>query len=451
MPTPRKKAQSLPKTIGSNELVAFPDYELTEVPAKTDTGADSSAVWASNIHLEDDKLVFNFFAPGSVWYNEEPVVCTVYRSTVVKNSFGVKEFRYKIRLRIKLGDTVRKRWFSLADRSNNTYPVLLGRNFLKDKFVVDVSSQYIHGGIKDVHKIAIFTRDIPESVAFFEKVSSQAKGSISYDCMNYDSLLFYINGAATKVQTVESGTDIASYDYTYFKNHHDRELACAAATYLQFKGRSFADQEFATFMSGSKLSEYMKLACYGIPVPPTLCAKTSVLLDRFEFIEETLGLPFVLKATGSDKGKDNYLISERADFVKILKDDKEQYVWCAQKYIPNDGFYRFCALHKEVSLAVWRAAVPHENRLKQHLNKPRGSANASKVSLDSLPGDAEHLALKAASCMNRQVAGVDLIQDKASEKWYILEVNNDPQIRSGSFPDEKVKMMADFFEKELKR
>jgi D-alanine-D-alanine ligase-like ATP-grasp enzyme len=53
--------------------------------------------------------------------------------------------------------------------------------------------------------------------------------------------------------------------------------------------------------------------------------------------------------------------------------------------------------------------------------------------------------------MGRQVAGVDLVQDKLSGTWYILEVNNAPQLRSGSFVDEKAAMIAKFFDKELKR
>ncbi|MGH7239631.1 MAG: hypothetical protein ACREHG_06145, partial [Candidatus Saccharimonadales bacterium] len=38
--------------IGHNELVDFPELKFSGVPAKIDTGADSSAIWASSIKLD---------------------------------------------------------------------------------------------------------------------------------------------------------------------------------------------------------------------------------------------------------------------------------------------------------------------------------------------------------------------------------------------------------------
>jgi D-alanine-D-alanine ligase-like ATP-grasp enzyme len=102
-----------------------------------------------------------------------------------------------------------------------------------------------------------------------------------------------------------------------------------------------------------------------------------------------------------------------------------------------------------MSLAVWRAATPHENKLKAHLNKPRGGANAVNVALDDVPSEAQDLAVRAAICLDRQIAGIDLVQDKVTGKWYILEVNNDPQIRGGSFVPAKAAMVAKYFEAEL--
>src|SRR5437868_3314061 len=98
--------------IGTVELVSLPDDDIQAVPAKIDTGADNSAIWASNIHLQDDKLVFNFFAPGSAFYNDKPVTSNAFRTTTVRNSFGQKEFRYKIQLRITVGSHTLRRWFT---------------------------------------------------------------------------------------------------------------------------------------------------------------------------------------------------------------------------------------------------------------------------------------------------------------------------------------------------
>ena len=53
--------------------------------------------------------------------------------------------------------------------------------------------------------------------------------------------------------------------------------------------------------------------------------------------------------------------------------------------------------------------------------------------------------------MKRQIAGVDIIQDKTNGKCYILEVNSSPQLRCGSYVDEKAIEFAKFIDKELKR
>lgn len=437
--------------IGSREYIDLPDFGVCKIPARVDTGANTSALWASNTHVRDGKLVFNLFAPKSSLYRREPVVSDKYRSTVVRNSFGVKESRYVVSLRVRLGGKTLRRWFTLADRSNNTYPVLLGRNFLKQAFVVNVAEHFLHHEDGGAKKVLILTRDIEESEQFFEKVRAANKVDVTYTCIPYSSLIFYLDGHRSRVVNARDDIDIAEYDFTYFKNHHDHEPAYAAAEYLRFKGRQFADQEFVMGASHSKLSEYMKLSCHGIPVPPAVCAKTQVLLTSFELIKQTVGVPFVLKAANSDKGRNNYLVKKQKDFEDILRADDKKRMWLAQEFIPNDGFYRVFVFGSDAALTVWRSSVPHKDVLKQHLNKPSGSVNATKVTKSAVPGAVQRLALEAASCMNRQIAGVDLLQDKRNQKWYILEANNDPQIRSGSSVPDKVKTIAGFFDKKLGR
>ena len=46
--------------------------------------------------------------------------------------------RYKVKLRVILDNRVINATFTLADRSSQVYPVLVGRNILRGKFIVDV-------------------------------------------------------------------------------------------------------------------------------------------------------------------------------------------------------------------------------------------------------------------------------------------------------------------------
>lgn len=437
--------------IGTIELVSLPDDRIKDVPAKIDTGADSSAIWASDIQLKDGKLYFNFFGPGSAYYRKKRVVSTAFKTTSVKNSFGHEEFRYKIRIKVKIGDHTFTRWFSLADRSRNTYPILLGKNFLKNRFVVDVSRKYAVSKAK-TNKVLVLGGQPELTAEFFDKVGELNQLPVEYDCIGYDKVGFYVNGSSIKAVNLQNRKDLADYSLVYFKSHiKNPEFAAAIAEYLRFKGKPFLDHEPAKYVSMGKLSEYMKLSCLGIPVPSFVCAKTKELKADYDEIVARVGSPFVLKETASDRGQNNYLIDSKKDFTAVLNKAPQDYIFIAQKYVSNDGFYRLYVMGKEVSLAVWRTTHEHKDRLKRHLNKPSGSLNASNVDPKEVPSELHDIAIRSAISLDRQIAGVDILEDKQTKKWYILEVNSAPQIRSGSFIDEKAAAIARYFDKELSK
>lgn len=127
-------------TIGRAEMIEIVDLGLDGVPAKVDTGADSSSIWVSSVSEHKDGLHCVFFGPGNPHYSGKTVVIgSGYSVTRVANSFGQKELRYKIKLRIRVRDRLIKATFTLSDRSLKTYPILLGRRLLKNKFIVDVA------------------------------------------------------------------------------------------------------------------------------------------------------------------------------------------------------------------------------------------------------------------------------------------------------------------------
>ena len=124
--------------IGRAELVDFPDMGIAGVPAKVDTGADNSAIWASQIVVSDDILSCVFFAPDSPNYTGERVQIDTFSVTRISNSFGQSEMRYKVKLPIRVKGRRIRATFTLSDRSRKVYPVLLGRRLLAGKFLVDV-------------------------------------------------------------------------------------------------------------------------------------------------------------------------------------------------------------------------------------------------------------------------------------------------------------------------
>lgn len=126
--------------VGRAELLHFMDFEIADLPAKVDTGAYGSAVHADRIKLSSDGKTLQYRLLGG-----HPVcgslalelATTDFKKVVIENSFGAREERFEVKLRVKLGPKVFTAPFSLADRSKKAYPILLGRKMLNNRFLVD--------------------------------------------------------------------------------------------------------------------------------------------------------------------------------------------------------------------------------------------------------------------------------------------------------------------------
>ena len=124
--------------IGSTEYVEI--ASVKNIPAKIDTGADSSAIWASNINMEQDgTLCFCLFDQESPFYTGEIIKTTDYTVKSVRSSHGDKQIRYCVKLPIIIAGRVLETKFTLADRSRNHFPILIGRHTLEGNFLVDVA------------------------------------------------------------------------------------------------------------------------------------------------------------------------------------------------------------------------------------------------------------------------------------------------------------------------
>ena len=125
--------------VGRVERGNFPQFDVFGVPAKIDTGAYRSSVWASNIQELDGQLSFTLLGPSSEWYSGAVYSTDRYEKVEVENSFGQKQERYSVFIKIKMGPKLVSTNFTLSDRSMKIYPVLIGRKLLKGRYVVDVA------------------------------------------------------------------------------------------------------------------------------------------------------------------------------------------------------------------------------------------------------------------------------------------------------------------------
>ena len=130
--------------IGSTEYVEVAGIE--HVPAKIDTGADSSSLWASQIDVDKEgTLSFVLFDKESPFYTGEVIKRKKdeYEVKIVRSGHGDERIRYRTELMLGVNGHTIHTMFTLANRSRNNFPVLIGRRTLKNKFLVDVSKMAI--------------------------------------------------------------------------------------------------------------------------------------------------------------------------------------------------------------------------------------------------------------------------------------------------------------------
>lgn len=133
------------KIIGRVETISFPALSDQGVHARIDTGAKTSAVWGEAVEVDGVlRVIFKAFDTDvSHDFN-------TYDTVIVASSNGHLQQRYRVKMSVRLKGRRIFATFTIADRSQQVYPILIGRNVLRGKFVVDVH----HGKIlRDKEKV----------------------------------------------------------------------------------------------------------------------------------------------------------------------------------------------------------------------------------------------------------------------------------------------------------
>jgi hypothetical protein len=127
--------------LGATESIRFPEYLWENVRARIDTGAKTSAMHCSKVvvlNTERGNLLQFWLETDS----SDDDVCfstSEFQERKVRSSFGEVETRFTIKALVVIGGKRIRGKFTLTNRKKMSYPVLIGRNFLRGRFLVDVS------------------------------------------------------------------------------------------------------------------------------------------------------------------------------------------------------------------------------------------------------------------------------------------------------------------------
>ena len=128
--------------VGNKEKIDFPDMNRFGIVARIDSGARSSSAHCDKIWIETlggKRILCCHFLKRS----HKVVRFEKYKKRKVKSSNGTYQSRYVVQLKIKLGNFAKLTDVTLTDRSTMNYTVLLGRKFLINNFLIDVSRSYM--------------------------------------------------------------------------------------------------------------------------------------------------------------------------------------------------------------------------------------------------------------------------------------------------------------------
>ena len=120
-------------TIGEIEDIMLEPWIIT-LPARIDTGATLSSLDARDLTIRDNVAEFVLGKRYGSVRLRLPIADWVY----VRNSAGVEK-RPVAEINICLGPKRIRTFATLRDRSQMTYPFLVGRNILSGSFMVDTS------------------------------------------------------------------------------------------------------------------------------------------------------------------------------------------------------------------------------------------------------------------------------------------------------------------------
>jgi len=133
--------------IGRYELVSLPVFGLENLQAKVDTGAYTSSLHChqtEEVTQPDGSTVLRARLLDPSWKEayRPDAIFERYSVTHVTSSNGVRQKRFKVRTKLKLGTKTYSVDLTLADRKKMDFPMLLGRKLLTGRFLVDVALAY---------------------------------------------------------------------------------------------------------------------------------------------------------------------------------------------------------------------------------------------------------------------------------------------------------------------
>jgi len=421
--------------IGSEEWCAFPNLGIPAIKARVDSGAKTSSIHAFNIHkFRRDSETWVSFEVHPVQNNRSTVVrCErpVIDKRVIKSSSGVSETRYVISAPMKIGSDIWDVELTLANRDSMGYRMLLGREAMVGRMIVDPSTSFSLGNVSEDEINDFYGKSKHAKTGL--KIGLLASNKELYSNQRileagqehgHEMVFLNIKQCYMKLDAVSPE---AHYRGGKVLNDLDALITrirpsvtfygCALARQFESMGIYTTNSSAAITQSRDKLFSLQLMLKSGISIPTTGFANSP--MDTNDLIEMVGGAPLIVKLLEGTQGRGVVLAETKKAAESVINAFKTLNAnLLVQEFVKEaEGKDLRCfVIDGKVVASIQREAAPGEFRANIHQG---GTASIVKIT----PAE-RSLAIKAAKILGLKVAGVDIIRSKNGP--LLLEVNSSP-------------------------
>jgi len=421
--------------VGREEWCSFPTLGIPAIKARVDSGARTSSLHAFNIQP--------FRREGQPWVSFEVHPLQEDRRTVVrcerpvvdrrsvKSSSGTSERRYVISTEMLIGETTFAIEVTLANRDSMGYRMLLGREAMKGRMLVDPGLSFCMGEVSEEALSGSYDRNPAKPaglrigvLASNPKLYSNQRLMESGEERGHDMRFLNLKQCYMKLDATNpevyhrGGKSLRDLDAVITRIRPSMTFyGCALARQFESMGIYTLNSSAAITQSRDKLFSLQLLLKSGVSIPTTGFANSP--MDTNDLIEMVGGAPLIVKLLEGTQGRGVVLAETKKAAESVINAFKAlQANLLVQEFIKEaKGIDLRCfVVGGKVVASMQREAAPGEFRANLHLG---GKATIVKISPEE-----RALATRAAKVLGLKVAGVDIIR---SEKGpLLLEVNSSP-------------------------
>lgn len=276
---------------------------------------------------------------------------------------------------------------------------------------------------------AVSQASIEKADDFARRIQQQLVDEVQIEHCEISELFFELSRDQVAIYHPQKGFDLRDFDLVVIRHIGKMAVEAHAITqYCEFYKIKYTDQYLNRLLLDNKISTEFLLWFNGVKNHPrTFYGALPELKRRFA----ELGDRAILKDNQGSKGRLNFLVTS-VEQIQQIHDQHPGVRFVLQEFIPNDGDLRVLILNDRPALVISR-----QSDGRSHLNNTSQGGKATILPLTSVAPEIVRLSIRVAQIAKLQVAGVDVMLDQRNGDIYLLEVNNAPQISSGSFTEEK--------------